>query len=150
MLTTFYQSEVREPLVRDKATEQGGLTDSRSAAHPMTTMFDQDGLYCGPEAHDSETPTGVSAAAASYTAGPWEHCDGYVWSALNEHVADVRGYGKGLPIDANGALISAAPELYEALRAIVECWDGPKYSHTMLPNIVRARAILARARREAV
>jgi len=32
--------------------------------------------------------------------------------------------------------------LAEALREIVECWDGPLYKHEMLPRITKARAAL--------
>jgi hypothetical protein len=35
--------------------------------------------------------------------------------------------------------------LVEALKAIVDCWDGPDYKHVMGPNIDRAKAALKAA-----
>jgi hypothetical protein len=51
-------------------------------------------------------------------------------------------------IHANARLIAAAPELLEALEAIVATWDGPKYNHFMRGNIDRARAAIAKAKGE--
>ena len=47
--------------------------------------------------------------------------------------------------EANAHLIAAAPDLLEALEAIVATWDGPKYNHFMADNIDLARAAIAKA-----
>ena len=48
--------------------------------------------------------------------------------------------------EANAHLIAAAPDLLEALEAIVATWDGPKYNHFMADNIDLARAAIAKAK----
>ena len=51
--------------------------------------------------------------------------------------------------EANARLIAAAPDLLEALEAIIATWDGPKYNHFMADNIDLARAAIAKAKGEA-
>lgn len=72
----------------------------------------------------------------------WAHFE-VAWSDYDELVCDI------VYEEADAHLIAAAPEMYEALDAIVNCWDGPLYKHQMLPNIVKARAALKKARGEA-
>lgn len=95
-----------------------------------------------------------------FTPGPWY--------AVNQHVVSkqtmdgvARAYGRGPnswdEAYANVSLISAAPELYEALVELVTEYESTvdgEYSGTellaeMLEPAVRARAALAKARGEA-
>ena len=85
-----------------------------------------------------------------HTPGPW------VWDS---HYDDLRplwysemsqGFGylswdNDETREANAHLIAAAPDLLEALEAIVATWDGPKYNHFMADNIDLARAAIAKA-----
>ena len=53
-----------------------------------------------------------------HTPGPWNDSDGYgdiIHGPNSEHIADVRGFGAKLPMDANGRVIAAAPEMLECL-----------------------------------
>ncbi len=61
----------------------------------------------------------------SYTKGPWELSDGSVWakSPFNARVriADIRTHApmNGIDSEANAHLIAVAPEMLEALEALV-------------------------------
>lgn len=61
-----------------------------------------------------------------FTKGPWRY-DGqsYIWGPNGEMVGMVRGTGEGLPEDANGRMLAAAPRLYEALKLYVEHFGDP-------------------------
>lgn len=93
--------------------------------------------------------------APAFTPGPWQYAAGVVTTDCETIAQSIspRTVGGYAPLperqavaDANGALIAAAPELYEALREIVENVEA--YSH---PGVVAlemaeiARAALARA-----
>jgi len=55
-----------------------------------------------------------------HTPGPW-HTDDYamfIFGPNNETIAQTRGEGADLPIDANARLLAAAPEMLEALEAL--------------------------------
>lgn len=53
-----------------------------------------------------------------HTPGPWKFDDMmYVFGPKNEMVCQIRGYGAGLPQEANARLIVSAPELLEACKA---------------------------------
>jgi hypothetical protein len=60
----------------------------------------------------------------SHTPGPWkldEFNGNTIWGPYNEHIADVRGYGAGLPQEANAQLLTASPEMLDSLRKLVAC-----------------------------
>jgi hypothetical protein len=90
----------------------------------------------------------------TFTQGPWEvDSTGYraagnglcvmAWH-LGKCVAVTGAHNSDMPVDANAALIAAAPDLYEALKEIIDTeWIGGK------GGFVKARAALAKARGEA-
>jgi hypothetical protein len=74
---------------------------------------------------------------SDFTPGPWHYDDQlYIWGPKGEMIftmndgsdgppdmiGTVRGFGAGLPQDANAALIAAAPDLLAACQMFVE-WD---------------------------
>lgn len=94
----------------------------------------------------------ASAQQTRHTPGPWEH-DGqgiYIFGPKGEMVAQVRGWGYltgvgglNLPEDkaveiqkANGNLLAAAPEMFDALRDAVAALGGIKSPN--VPDSVRA------------
>lgn len=92
-------------------------------------------------------------STAKHTPGPWKLSDegqyNLVWSdELKDYVASVHVYdSKGhlyANADANAALISAAPDLLEALQAIVD-EAGPSFGHTDGPGTINRMAFAARA-----
>lgn len=109
--------------------------------------------------------------AAKYTPGPWQYvagcehhgpyvtsefgntiCDCYTMTLPNE--ASTRNGGPSLPApflaemaDPNARLIAAAPELYEALYAILSRHDGFN-GLKFVEEAERGRAALAKARGE--
>lgn len=63
----------------------------------------------------------------AFTPGPWERFDDEIVARhTDQHVADVPLEDGVCPTEwqANLHLIAAAPELYEALRAVVTWWDA--------------------------
>ena len=92
-----------------------------------------------------------------WTPGPWVYDPDFepedepaIWTAGD--IADAVAYlstsapNSDEEIVANAHLIAAAPELYEALLAVVDCWDRGGLEVDAL--IEGARAALARARGE--
>ena len=94
-----------------------------------------------------------------HTPGPWV----YESEGKNNHLGKfcteagelICDFGHDIPYEgvpgnppdfANAHLIAAAPDLLEALEAIVATWDGPKYNHFMADNIDLARAAIAKAK----
>lgn len=103
---------------------------------------------------------------AEFTKGPWQYSNDplqAVWAttyAGEMMVCQLRGWGHltgtaalKLPEresaaiqDANGRLVSAAPELYEALLSIAEsAADGRECPEWLQERLVRANAALAKA-----
>lgn len=92
----------------------------------------------------------------NWTPGPWEVDSGMV-QTVAEHECRTPGCGVHIPIawmdrepdngtlpverDANAHLIAAAPELVEALRALVDC---PDYRGINTLEMRRATSILAK------
>jgi len=89
-----------------------------------------------------------------YTPGPWiAFDDGFVRGIILEPIASTRfNDNSGPPQDlkianANARLIATAPELLDALQAIVAAWDSPKeraalsYVHLEAAKDVIAKAI---------
>lgn len=100
---------------------------------------------------------------SGHTPGPWEYQElgQQIWAKsiggckMEESrfmVADIRGWGhlqylpNGEEIqDANARLISAAPDLLEALNAIVEYWDSVVPLECINDHHKMARAAIAKA-----
>ena len=84
-----------------------------------------------------------------YTPGPWQATDQMVYGPEKQLIAKVAiGSGK----DANGPLIAAAPQLLEAIPPLIGLVHRllPRHAQSDstldgLPEIIRARAALARA-----
>ena len=56
-----------------------------------------------------------------HTPGPWEvdeYSQSIIWGPNGEHIADVRGFGAGLPMIPNARVLAAAPKMLEALKNI--------------------------------
>ena len=91
-----------------------------------------------------------------HTKGPWvvygdwgiKDADGQLIAQFEDLAGDIDNRVSD-EAWAKDNLISAAPDMLEALTNIIECWDGPLYRHKMLPNIEIARKALAKARGEA-
>ena len=86
-----------------------------------------------------------------FTKGPWVadvDCHGTVFVGCDEHpIADVTFIGNEGSL-ANGRLIAAAPELYEALQEMTELAEGPTGGVSILQKktiLFKARAALAKA-----
>lgn len=58
---------------------------------------------------------------AGHTPGPWwlDDYEMYIWGPNHEMVAQVRGFGAGLPQKANGQLLADAPALLAQNRALL-------------------------------
>lgn len=104
--------------------------------------------------------------SVKHTEGPW-YFDGHgtIWrrppSDLYENGGEVAGDRpiatvhigwrrdgeNGYPVEANGRLIAAAPELLEALTEIVAAADGDGWKQ-LDPSFAAARAAIAKARGE--
>ena len=101
---------------------------------------------------------------ADFTKGPWKYEDRgqTVWGATPAGeimVCQIRGWGHltgtvGLKLseneaaaiqDANGRLVSAAPELYEACKSLIATWDSYLTSPHAYPAYRQAKAALAKA-----
>lgn len=94
--------------------------------------------------------------AHAWTPGPWtfdypenDRCNVQVWSSPDQRICflahdDTRQNETGI---ANGALIAAAPELYDALQRMVNAW-APEPPGTDYDAWMEAKAALARARGE--
>ena len=94
-----------------------------------------------------------------FTPGPWQRNGTYIQGPrMALHVATVRAPAIGsapktkAEADANGDLIAAAPEMYEALRAIIEKSDdflstmGPNWEGDPLSDAcTAAKSVLAKA-----
>lgn len=97
--------------------------------------------------------------ATKWTPGPWSIDEyGHVRDALNKPVelsgaSLVCGHRPGSdPAFANTRLLAAAPELYEALAAVVDLADKDPFSSVghMVEHVVpQIREVLAKARGEA-
>ena len=96
-----------------------------------------------------------------WTPGPWHASDAAsIWNSdRTDEIADAWDHGRGArATQANAHLIAAAPDLYEALEAAVDCGMVPKstalnggaskYSRQVLVADM-IRAALAKARGEA-
>jgi hypothetical protein len=96
---------------------------------------------------------------SKHTPGPWEF-DGqsYIWSdmAIGKMIAQIRGWGwlqkEGeeeaiAEQEANARLIAAAPEMYEALKKIIEeiSTDSPLTVQTVVGLLDVIHAALAKA-----
>jgi hypothetical protein len=95
---------------------------------------------------------------ATHTTGPWHRnirADGkypVIFAGRNTHVAAAKGHGDLPPeeIEANIDLIASAPELLEALEAVVDRYaptptsDGP--TNPVESMWLNARAAIAKAR----
>lgn len=84
----------------------------------------------------------------SYTPGPWRvrrsnHSDKYRYVQIGKE----ENYTTGELIHADARLISAAPDLYEALKEIVDAADGTGWDQ-LDATFTRARAALKKARGE--
>lgn len=103
--------------------------------------------------------------APAFTPGPWYVSEPWAGFASIKRVDDdalVFGIAAGEPeekqsdevCEANARLIAAAPELYEAVEALVECFikrgpfDEPLGSSEQAPSINAGIAALAKARGE--
>lgn len=75
----------------------------------------------------------------SYTPGPWKY-DGkvFIFGPSGEMIAEVRGAGADLPIDANGHVLGASTDLLKACEALVILKDHR--------SIDQAHAAIAKAR----
>lgn len=88
---------------------------------------------------------------SKHTPGPWSV------GGSTEYINQLRieptigiVFGAGDEIKANARLIAAAPEMLEALEAIIERWDTPSWKdvpHTAT-YINSARAVVAKAKGE--
>lgn len=106
----------------------------------------------------------TSTAGERFTPGPWEVCNGIDVYPVGDFearklIADcdamnapVDNHGDHLDTDmtyaeckANARLISAAPDMYEALRAWVESTAFDEQTGSMAPVYQGARAALAKA-----
>lgn len=77
----------------------------------------------------------------NYTKGPWEYCDGGIFGPWDDEkdesplIADVKRCGMNGPHTqegyANAQLLKAAPELYEALKALEVWWRKPNDQRTI-------------------
>lgn len=91
---------------------------------------------------------------SKHTPGPWRvYCDpchydtaSDVKSDCGQFFASVGGKSGWQEQEANARLIAAAPDLLEALEAIVHTWDGPAYKHFMRDNIDLAKRAIAKAK----
>ena len=85
-----------------------------------------------------------------HTPGPWGRnirANGkypVVFAGRNQHVAIVSQQKNGAETEANIDLIAAAPDLLDALRAIVEV-AGPQFGLDDTPGTINAISRLARA-----
>jgi len=85
-----------------------------------------------------------------FTPGPWSH-DGFVTVfgpnglSVAHTSSGIRHYGEDSAI-ANAHLIAAAPEMYAALKAIIEQWDTPNWKLTEHTGVLieAGRAALAK------
>lgn len=108
---------------------------------------------------DPQAPTGLeqsrpSTGAGAFTKGPWEcrralhpdntggfdyaiAADGKIIAEAFEHVdyADGRDGYDCRPVAANARLIAAAPDLYEALEKIVDCYGVGSTSEQFARNV---------------
>lgn len=80
-----------------------------------------------------------------HTPGPWFHGDtGQIWS--NEHrigVAYLTDYAKRLPQEANAKLIAAAPEMLDALKALMHAYASREF-HVLMEARERAKELIAK------
>ena len=92
----------------------------------------------------------------SYTPGPWEWFGNSIKSVYGKYGMDdsellpVARLGSGKNLEANARLISASPEMYEALEAAFHAvsmgWDAREVLGENSPILEAARAALAKAR----
>lgn len=82
----------------------------------------------------------------AHTEGPWklDQEELFIFGPNTEMIAEIRGYGAGLPQYANGNLIAAAPDMLEALEQAYDYLNGveaePMASH-VLKAINKAKGI---------
>lgn len=69
--------------------------------------------------------TEVKTESRAHTAGPWRpDVDSlFIFGPNTEMIAEMRGAGANLPIEANAKLIAAAPEMAEALKALLKAYN---------------------------
>lgn len=82
---------------------------------------------------------------SNHTPGPWSHDgDGEILAQDNVIVVYSHGGQRAVQTDEDANLISAAPDLLEALEAMIAmCWDADSENEVIL-----ARAAIAKARGE--
>jgi hypothetical protein len=84
----------------------------------------------------------------SYTPGPWKHRPSiYGTKYRYVQIGKEENYTTAELILADARLISAAPDLYEALQEIVDAADGTGWDQ-LDATFTRARAALKKARGE--
>jgi hypothetical protein len=88
--------------------------------------------------------------SAAHTPGPWGYARSATpeWFYLATVYADDDGFKRvamAFESEADARLIAAAPELLEALRALVDC---PDYAGIQTHEMRRARAAITKATRE--
>ncbi len=96
-------------------------------------------------------------SAPKFTAGPWTFSIGGTgdyptWGVrIGKGLVHLPGIEPMEVMDANARLIAAAPEMYEALEAMVGIEDDDEYMSQLEVNarLEAARAALAKARGEA-
>lgn len=79
-----------------------------------------------------------------HTPGPWKvNQSSTRFELLGPDVFPILRINGGMvPIEANARLIAAAPELLDALKALVNC---PDYKHIGTLEMVQAKAAIAKA-----
>ena len=92
--------------------------------------------------------------ATRFTPGPWHYDDHMVYGGPKmEYVCEVSGAASNEFHKANAALISAAPEMYEAMERIMHYAEMGAAACDVFtseqPEFVAARKALAKARGEA-
>lgn len=104
-----------------------------------------------PERDSTATKTNVTRTPGPWYA-EWRHPDLAVWGGPggddDTHVASIYGDGTIENADANARLIAAAPDLLDALKAMVASYDGLRDSLTspvVLEKLARADAAIAKA-----
>lgn len=88
-----------------------------------------------------------------YTKGPWEYWGRQVgrpkiYSANRGFLITEFPKNKNpepAVNTANAFLISAAPDMYEALKAVLEDWKEAMFTEAVMPSIAKVREALAKA-----
>ena len=77
--------------------------------------------------------------------GTWTAPDDYGWRIQVEEGNMVAISARSAESEGNAMLIAAAPEMYEALRAIVDWANGPQPRNVIEDLLLRAEKVLAKA-----